>query len=109
MISEHRRQGTLDETPIRLLPPAVNSSSLRFPGKVAIGPGNLLAVADSGHNRVVVACAGEAGGTAEVLAVAGSGARGAADGGFHEVRFTDPQGLVFLDEETLFVADTGTI
>ena len=113
MISEHRRQGTLDETPIRLLPPAVNSRSLRFPGKVAIGPGNLLAVADSGHNRVVVARAGEAGeageagGTAEVLAVAGSGARGAADGGFHEVRFTDPQGLVFLDEETLFVADTG--
>ena len=106
-ISEHRRQGTLDETSIELLPPAANSGSLRFPGKVATGPGNLLAIADSGHNRVVVARAGEAGGTAEVLAVAGSGARGAADGGFHEARFTDPQGLVFLDEETLLVADTG--
>ncbi len=105
MISEHRRQGTLDETSIKLLPPAVNSGSLRFPGKVATGPGNLLAIADSGHNRVVLARAVEDG--AEVLAVAGSGARGAAEGGFHEARFTDPQGLLFLDEETLLVADTG--
>jgi thiol-disulfide isomerase/thioredoxin len=107
MISEHRRRGTLDETPVEMLPPAINSGSLRFPGKVATGPGNLLAIADSGHNRVVVARAGEAGDAAEVLAVAGSGVRGAADGGFDEARFTDPQGLLFLDEETLLVADMG--
>ncbi len=107
MISEHRRQSTLDETPVELPSPAVDSGSLRFPGKVATGPGNLLAIADSGHNRVVVARAGEAGDAAEVLAVAGSGARGTADGGFDEARFNDPQGLLFLDEETLLVADTG--
>jgi len=107
MISEHRRQGTLDETPIEMFSPAINSGSLGFPGKVATGPGNLLAIADSGHNRVVVARAGEAGDAAEVLALAGSGARGAADGGSDEARFIDPQGLLFLDEKTLLVADTG--
>ena len=105
MISEHRRRGTLDETPIEMLPPATNGGALRFPGKVATGPGDFVAVADSGHNRIVVARAVEDG--AEVLAVAGSGARGVADGSFHEAKFTDPQGLLFLDEETLLVADTG--
>ncbi len=105
MISEHRRRGTLDETPIEMLPPATNGGALRFPGKVVTGPGDFVAVADSGHNRIVVARAVEDG--AEVLAVAGSGARGVADGSFHEAKFTDPQGLLFLDEETLLVADTG--
>lgn len=106
MIEEHRAAGTLDETPIGMLSPAVDSGSLRFPGKVATGPDGLLAIADSGHNRVVVARADEAGDRASVLAVAGTGTRGARDGGFAEAEFTDPQGLLFLDAETLLVADT---
>lgn len=95
----------LNETPIDMLPPQVGSDALRFPGKVATGPEGLLAVADSGHNRVVVACVEDDG--AEVLAVAETGARGAKDGGFVDAGFTDPQGLLFLDAETLLVADTG--
>jgi thiol-disulfide isomerase/thioredoxin len=107
MIEEHRAAGTLNEAPVEMLAPAVGSGSLRFPGKVATGPDGLLAVADSGHNRVVVARANEAGDGADVLAVAGTGARGAEDGAFAGVRFTDPQGLLFLDRRTLLVADTG--
>ena len=107
IIRAHRQRGTLDETPIQLLPPAIASGPLRFPGKIATGPTGLLAVADSGHSRVVVARAGESGEGADVLAVAGTGARGSKDGGFDEAGFTDPQGLLFLDEETLLVADTG--
>ncbi|MDP8951360.1 MAG: redoxin domain-containing protein [Actinomycetota bacterium] len=105
MIEEHRALGTLDETPVDMLPPQGGTGTLRFPGKVATGPDGLLAVADSGHNRVVVART--EGDGAEVLAVAGTGARGAKDGGFAEAGFTDPQGLLFLDSETLLVADTG--
>ena len=105
MIEEHREMGTLNETPIAKLPPQVGSSNLRFPGKVATGPDNLLAVGDSGHNRVVIARV--EGDGAEVLAVAGTGARGARDGGFAGAEFTDPQGLLFLDAKTLLVADTG--
>ena len=105
MIEEHRASGTLNEAPIDMLPPQTSSDVLRFPGKVAAGPDGLLAVADSGHNRVVIARIEGAG--AEVLAVAGTGARGAKDGGFTGAEFIDPQGLLFLDAETLLVADTG--
>jgi len=105
MIEEHREKGTLDETPIDMLPPQVGAGALRFPGKVEAGPNGLLAVADSGHNRVVVARV--EGDGAEVLAIAGTGVRGAKDGNFAEAEFTDPQGLLFLDAETLLVADTG--
>ncbi len=107
MIEEHRAAGTLNETPVETFPPAVDSGPLRFPGKVATGPDGLLAVADSGHNRVVVTRANEAGAGADVLAVAGTGARGAKDGGFAGAEFVDPQGLLFLDARTLLVADTG--
>ena len=107
MIKEHRTAGTLNEASIETLPPAVGDGPLRFPGKISTGPDGLLAVADSGHNRVVIARANEAGDGAEVLAVAGTGARGAEDGGFSDAAFTDPQGLLFLDARTLLVADTG--
>jgi thiol-disulfide isomerase/thioredoxin len=105
MIEEHRALGTLNETPIDMLPPQVGAGTLRFPGKVAAGPDSLLTVSDSGHNRVVIARV--EGDSAEVLAVAGTGARGATDGDFAQATFTDPQGLLFLDAETLLVADTG--
>ena len=107
MIEEGRGAGTLDETPISMLPPFVGAGALRFPGKVAAGLDGLIAVSDSGHNRVVVSRADETGEGADLLAVAGTGSRGLTDGGFAEARFTDPQGLLFVDEETLLVADTG--
>jgi thiol-disulfide isomerase/thioredoxin len=107
IIEEHRTAGTLNETPIEMLPPAVGSGPLRFPGKVATGPDGLLAVADSGHNRVVVARADRDGAGAEVMAVVGTGIRGAEDGDFSGANFIDPQGLLFLDARTLLVADTG--
>ena len=107
MIEEHRAAGTLNEAPIETLPPAVGGGPLRFPGKVATGPDGLLAIADSGHNRVIIAHANEAGDGAEVLAVAGTGARGAEDGNFSAAAFNDPQGLLFLDARTLLAADTG--
>ncbi|MGI9050159.1 MAG: thioredoxin-like domain-containing protein [Rubrobacteraceae bacterium] len=105
IISYHEERGTLNEEPLRLPPPRVRSGALRFPGKVAAGPDGLLAVSDSGHNRVVVARPD--GDEARVVAVAGTGARGASDGRFSEATFFDPQGLLFLDESTLLVADTG--
>ncbi|MBA3471836.1 MAG: alkyl hydroperoxide reductase [Rubrobacter sp.] len=107
MIEEHRAAGTLNEAPIETLPPAVGGGFLRFPGKISTGLDGLLAIADSGHHRVVIAHANEAGDGAEVLAVAGTGARGAEDGGFSDAAFNDPQGLLFLDARTLLVADTG--
>jgi sugar lactone lactonase YvrE len=107
MIEEHRAAGTLNEASIKTLPPAVGGGPLHFPGKVASGPDGLFAIADSGHNRVIISRANEAGDGAEVQAVAGTRARGAEDGGFSDATFADPQGMLFLDARTLLVADTG--
>ena len=74
---------------------------LSFPGKVyAHAPSQRLFIADSNHNRIVIAdFAGQ------VLAVAGSGAIGKSDGPFPTATFSHPQGMT-LDGNVLYVADT---
>ena len=74
---------------------------LSFPGKVlADEASERLFIADSNHNRVVVADFG-----GDVSEIIGSGERGLKDGSFGEAQFYDPQGMV-LDGDILYVADT---
>ena len=62
---------------------------LRFPGKVlADEPGGRLFIADSNHNRIVVA---RLDGT--LVATIGSGTAGRADGDFAAAEFNQPQGM----------------
>ncbi len=102
LIAEHRAAGTLREEPgTTATPGGADGSLLAFPGKVAVDPaGGRLAIADSGHHRVVVA---DLEGT--IRAVAGTGKPGAADGSFADAAFRHPQGLAF-HEGHLYVADT---
>ena len=85
--------------------PAVAPGVLRYPGKVAVD-GARIAVADSGHHRVLVGSLAPARKDGEprmrVERVVGSGAPGFADGA--RAAFDSPQGIVF-DGETLYVAD----
>jgi DNA-binding beta-propeller fold protein YncE len=77
---------------------------LSFPGKVlADDDGGRLFIADTNHNRVVVAGL-ESG---EVLMVIGSGAVGSADGVFESASFNQPLGMA-LDAtgSVLYVADS---
>ncbi len=77
---------------------------LAFPGKVAVAAGDpRLFIADTGHNRIVVADRS----TGDVLAVYGSGREGFEDGPAQTAAFASPQGLA-LDGDglTLYVADT---
>ena len=99
----YRRKGLLEETPLRLdlesrrAPP----TPLRFPGKIlADEKGDRLFIADSNHNRIVVARLDGA-----LLATIGSGAIGRADGDYAVAEFNQPQGMA-LHDETLYVADT---
>jgi sugar lactone lactonase YvrE len=97
-----RRAGTLarhrsERGPV---PVPAREQGLRYPGKVAVAPDGGLAIADSGHHRVVVAAS-----DGHTLAVAGSGRRGFVDGRFEAAAFDDPQGLCW-DGELLWVADT---
>jgi DNA-binding beta-propeller fold protein YncE len=77
------------------------ATPLRYPGKVlADEAGKRLFVADSNHNRIVVA--GFDGKTQYVI---GSGAIGRKDGIFDECSFNHLQGLAIVGE-ALYVADT---
>jgi len=75
---------------------------LLYPGKVVADEGaNRLFIADSNHNRIVVATL-----DGKLLETIGSGLQGDGDGIFSQARFYRPQGLA-IDGDTLYVADTG--
>jgi DNA-binding beta-propeller fold protein YncE len=76
-------------------------SPLLYPGKVlADAETDRLFIADSNHNRIVVATL-----AGELIETIGSGIQGDTDGIFSQARFYRPQGLA-LDGDTLYVADT---
>ena len=99
----YRQRHLLDETPLRFdtAAQAAAATPLRFPGKVlADEASGRLFIADSNHNRIVVA---RLDGT--LLDVVGSGAAGQKDGDFATAQFNQPQGMA-LHGDSLFVADT---
>jgi hypothetical protein len=102
----HRPRGTLlDGAWTLATPPAeIRTGTLRFPGKVALDIEGRVAVADSGHHRVLLGRM--IGHSIEVEHVIGSGKPGLEDGGFAEAAFREPQGVA-LAEEMLIVADRG--
>ena len=99
----YRKRQLLDETPLRFDLEARKAAPtpLRFPGKILADPtAARLFIADSNHNRIVVA---KFDGT--LLSVIGSGRPGSRDGDFATAEFHQPQGMA-LDGQTLYVADT---
>jgi len=106
---EFKKTGKLDATPARFALEADKTAltPLRYPGKVlADASSGRLFVADSNHNRIVIADLK----SGEVQAVAGTGAAGQRDGAFDEATFRDPQGMALRRGAdgalTLYVADT---
>jgi DNA-binding beta-propeller fold protein YncE len=124
---------TLDRTP---LPPwahgvadapAIAPGALRYPGKVALSrDGRRVAVADTGHHRVLLGALSDDGRRMRVERVVGRGAptwataghapqgvtrdafARAADGTAEAASFDGPQGLTFDDDGArLYVADAG--
>jgi DNA-binding beta-propeller fold protein YncE len=99
----YKKKGLLDETPLRfdLEAYSAEKTPLRFPGKVLADPaGQRLFIADSNHNRLVIATL-----QGKLLDVIGSGEIGSADGEYAKASFNKPQGMA-LKDQTLYVADT---
>ncbi len=97
-------EGAIDRAPLLLDPQPPGGGALRFPGKVLADVARRrLFVADSGHNRVLVA-----GFDGRITARFGDGEPGFADGPPDAARFDHPQGLAAdAAGDTLYVADTG--
>ena len=102
-LAEFRKRGELNEAPLKLVleRAKVGDLPLAFPGKVlADQKTGRLFIADSNHNRVVLA---KLDGT--MIETIGAGSAGADDGPFDRATFFRPQGMA-LDGDTLYVADT---
>jgi thiol-disulfide isomerase/thioredoxin len=94
----------IDRTPLALVleRESLANSPLLFPGKVLVDrESDRLFIADSNHNRIVVADL-----EGVVLEVIGSGPAGLRDGSFETAQFFRPQGITLADADTLYVADT---
>jgi DNA-binding beta-propeller fold protein YncE len=75
---------------------------LLYPGKVvADHASGRLFIADSNHNRIVVASL-----DGQLIETIGSGLQGDNDGIFPQSRFYRPQGMVLGPDDDLYVADT---
>jgi hypothetical protein len=105
VLAAARAAGTLRTDPLRHEPepPTIEPGQLAFPGKIALHGGR-IAIADTGHHRVLVGQLAGDGLSMRIERVVGSGAAGFDDG--DAPTFHSPQGLVFADD-TLYVADAG--
>ena len=105
VVAAARADGSFREGPLHFPAesPSVSPGELAFPGKVAID-GERIAVADSGHHRILVGRLEKHGLRMRVERVVGSGHQGFDDGDAAAFRY--PQGLVF-GGDVLYVADTG--
>jgi sugar lactone lactonase YvrE len=106
VIAESRSAGTLVLGPLHF--PAEDSTepagTLAFPGKVSV-EGRRIAIADSGHHRVLVGTLDDSGTRMRVDRTMGGPGASYRDGA--EPGFVNPQGLVFHGD-VLYVADAGS-
>jgi len=100
-IAEHQANGKIDHTPIERDVEAGPQTALMFPGKIEADEGaDRLYIADSGHNRIVIATF-----AGQVIDVVGSGQPGLVDGDYAEAQFWNPQGMA-VAQGMSYVADT---
>ena len=85
--------------PLPMLVMADAASGLSVPNGLAVSK-NDVAIADTGHNRIILADH-----EGRVEAVIGNGCAGDADGGYAKAEFNHPHGLTFHGG-SLYVADT---
>ena len=103
MVLPFDRAGHLSRasTHVPLDAPAISPGTLRYPGKLAV-EGDRMAIADSGHHRILIARLEGDGRRARLQRMVGTPEPGFRDG--DDPRFRAPQGMTF-DGDRLLVAD----
>lgn len=106
LVAEFDARGEIDRTPFTLIDleaTGVTSALLSYPSAVLADQAtDRLFIADSGHNRVLVA-----GLDGELRDVIGTGRQGFDDGAFNEATLYEPQGFALsADGNTLYISDT---
>ncbi len=103
LILLYREKHLLDESPVHF---ELESSSLQptpllFPGKVVADPhSKRLYIADTNHNRIVIASL-----DGKLIGTIGSGQPGQSDGSLSDATFDHPQGIA-ISADTIYIADT---
>lgn len=108
-LADARSKGILAEAPLSLdREQSVRAATrLAFPGRVVADLlGKRLFIADSNHNRIVIATLPDAEGRSQLIRSVGSGRVGHEDGPADTATFHHPQGLALLNGSRLLVADT---
>ncbi|XP_070855201.1 NHL repeat-containing protein 2 [Drosophila suzukii] len=102
-LSFFSQQGNIDYCclPMQITPNCQPASNLRFPSKIARSPLGRYAIADSGNNRVLIVTS-----SGLVQHKIGGHQAGFVNGTLATSRFNNPQGLAFVDEHALIIADT---
>lgn len=96
-------KGALAKGPLPGQRPEKDTSGvLRYPGKVTALADGGMAIADTGHDRIVIVDA-----EGKVTDIVGSGAEGKKDGSFAEAAFARPAGMAEVLGD-LYVADTAS-
>lgn len=104
LVREFGARGEINDKPLWFnnIKLSMPHTELLYPGKVlADAAHDRLFIADSNHNRIVVAAL-----DGKVLAVIGNGKKGLRDGDYANAEFAYPQGMTLADANTLYVADT---
>jgi sugar lactone lactonase YvrE len=103
LITSAQSRGTLNTTPFHFAEdePTVTGGELLYPGKIAIDE-RRIAIADSGHHRVVVGSLNDDHTSMRIETVIGTGAAGYSDG--QNGQLNSPQGMAFSGS-TLYIAD----
>jgi thiol-disulfide isomerase/thioredoxin len=101
-LDDGRQRGVLAPGPAEFRrPPLPDTGPLAFPGKVLGLSAGGLAIADSGHNRVLLLD-----GSGRLVRSVGSGLEGFSDGAADTASFSSPQGMAER-AGALYVADPG--
>ncbi|MFS8104644.1 redoxin domain-containing protein [Lentzea alba] len=101
LIEEHDEKGTLHRGDGPYVAPEPQNTTLRFPAKAIVTPGNTILVSDSAHHSIVEL---EADGETVIRRI-GTGERGRTDG--LNPTFSEPAGLTLIPgTQTVVIADT---